>query len=233
MQFLVGTSGYSYKEWKGIFYPEKLPAKEMLSYYAERFTTVEINNSFYRMPKQDVVKSWAEQTPPGFEFVLKASQSITHYKRLKNAEQATDDQLRVGAALGDRQGPLLVQLHPTMKKDVERLDAFLAHINQRLRVAIEVRHESWLEAEVLDCLRKHACVLCVADAEDLPAPELSPTADWGYVRLRRERYADKQLRDWIKRLRAQPWKKAYVFFKHEDTATGPKLAAKFLKLAQA
>jgi uncharacterized protein YecE (DUF72 family) len=203
----------------------------MLSYYAQRFATVEINNSFYRMPKPDVVKSWAEQTPPGFEFVLKASQSITHYKRLKNAEQATDDQLRVGAALGDRQGPLLVQLHPTMKKDVERLDAFLTHINRRVRVAIEVRHESWLEEDVLDCLRKQGCVLCAADAEDLPAPDLSPTADWGYIRLRRETYTDKQLRSWIKRLREQPWEKVYVFFKHEDTATGPELAERFLKLA--
>jgi uncharacterized protein YecE (DUF72 family) len=203
----------------------------MLTYYAERFSTVEINNSFYRLPKEDVVKAWAEQTPAGFEFVLKASQSITHYKRLKEAEEPTDKLIQLAGALGDRQGPLLVQLHPTMKKDVARLDTFLAYIGRRARVALEVRHESWLEDDVLACLKKHAAVLCVADADDLPKPDLTPTADWGYVRLRRERYTSKQLSDWITRLRAQPWTKAYVFFKHEDTATGPKLATRFLKLA--
>ena len=233
MQFIVGTSGYSYKEWKGSFYPEKLPAKDMLGYYAERFSTVEINNSFYRMPKPEVLQAWAAQVSQGFEFVLKAPQSITHYKRLKDAEAPTDDLLDAAAALGKRQGPLLVQLHPNMKKDVARLDAFLNHVGGRAKTAFEFRHESWLDDDVLDSLRAHKSVLCTADADDLPTASLARTADWGYVRLRRPRYTKKQLGNWIDRIKQQDWRKAYVFFKHEDTATGPRFATRFLELVNA
>jgi uncharacterized protein YecE (DUF72 family) len=229
MQFFVGTSGYSYKEWKGTFYPEKLPQKEMLSYYAQRFSTVEINNTFYRMPRASVLESWLEQVPDVFRFVLKAPQLITHRKRLIDAESATDHFLRTASALKERQGPALFQLPPNLKKDLPRLDGFLRFLSET-PAAIEFRHESWFDDEVYDCLRANSCALCVADSDDLQV-ELVSTARFGYVRLRREDYADEHLGEWIKRIKSQDWDTAYVFFKHEDEGTGPKFAARFLHLA--
>ena len=231
MQFFVGTSGYSYKEWKGSFYPEKLPQAQMLPYYAERFAAVEINSSFYRMPSATDLESWAEQVPKGFRFAFKAPQTITHRKRLKNAEEATEFFLQATAALGARRGPLLFQLHPSFKKDLPRLEAFLSTLGKGALAAFEFRHESWFDDEVFDCLRASRCALCVADAEDLPAADLVSTASWGYVRLRRDEYTDASLAQWIKRMKAQGWDQAFVFFKHEDTGAGPKLAARFLELA--
>lgn len=231
MRFFVGTSGYSYKEWKGNFYPEKFPDKQMLSYYAQRFSTVEINNTFYRLPKASVLESWAEQVPEGFRFVLKASQKITHLKRLKGVEDETGYFLRMAAVLKERLGPLLFQLPPNLKKDVPRLETFLALLGHETRAAVEFRHESWFDAEVYDCLRAHACALCVADIDDVPCTDLVSTARWGYLRLRREAYADESLRQWIERLKVQAWDEAYVFFKHEDAGIGPKLATRFLELA--
>jgi len=231
MQFFVGTSGYSYKEWKGSFYPDKLPQKEMLSYYSERFSTVEINNSFYRMPGIDVVESWAQQTPASFRFVLKAPQTITHRKRLKDADEATDHLIQTAFILKERRGPLLFQLPPNFKKDLARLEAFLSMIANRTALVFEFRHESWFDDEVFDCLRSHSCALCVADSDEVPSVDVVSTSDCGYVRLRRESYSDAALRKWIKRLRSQNWEEVYVFFKHEDTASGPRLAARFLELA--
>jgi uncharacterized protein YecE (DUF72 family) len=231
MQFFVGTSGYSYKEWKGSFYPAKLPQKEMLNFYAQRFSTVEINNSFYRMPGESVLESWAGQTPEGFRFVLKAPQAITHRKRLKDAEEPTNQFLQAASTLKGRRGPLLFQLPPNLKKDLPRLEAFLGLINNRAAAAFEFRHESWFDDEVLGCLRANSCALCVADTDDSPCADLVSTAGWGYVRLRRENYADRQLVEWIKKLRSHAWNEAYVFFKHEDAGTGPKFAARFLELA--
>jgi uncharacterized protein YecE (DUF72 family) len=230
MKFFVGTSGYSYKEWKGSFYPEKLPQKEMLSYYAQRFSTVEVNNTFRRMPKLDVVESWAEQVPRDFRFVLKAPQVITHFRRLNDVGEQTEQFLRTAAVLKKRQGPLLFQLPPNFKKDLSRLERFLKTIKKRAPVAFEFRHESWFAEDVYACLRANACALCVADAEELPPAKLVNTASWGFVRLRRERYSKPQLQKWIDRLKALKWKDAYVFFKHEDTGTGPKLAGRFLEL---
>ena len=233
MRFFVGTSGYSYKEWKGSFYPEKLPQKEMLNYYAERFSTVEINNTFYRMPKASVLESWADQVPDSFRFVLKAPQVVTHRKRLKGVEQETDYLLRTAAVLKGRQGPLLFQLPPNLKKDLSRLETFLGLLGEGALVAFEFRHESWFDGEVFACLRENSCALCVADMDDASTTDLVNTAGWGYVRLRREDYTDQQLGEWIKRLRSQAWGEAYVFFKHEDAGTGPKFAARFLELAGA
>jgi uncharacterized protein YecE (DUF72 family) len=231
MQFLVGTSGYSYKEWKGSFYPEKLPQKEMLSFYGKQFSTVEMNNTFYRMPTATVVESWTQQVPKGFRFALKAPQTITHRKRLKGVEQDVDLFQQNASVLKKHLGPLVFQLPPNFKKDLSRLSTLLDQMKEKYRVALEFRHESWFDDEVFDCLRKRSCALCVADAEDLPKPRLTNTASWGYVRLRREAYADKDLKKWIKNLSAQDWKETYVFFKHEDTGTGPKFAARFLELA--
>jgi uncharacterized protein YecE (DUF72 family) len=231
MRFFVGTSGYSYKEWKGTFYPEKLPQKEMLSYYAQRFSTVEVNNTFYRMPSVSVVQTWAQQVPDSFRFVLKVPQTITHHKRLKNAEEDTDYLLRTAAELKERQGPLLFQLPPNLKKDLPRLEAFLRFLGNRTPSAFEFRHESWFDDEVFDCLRANSCALCVADTDDFAHADLISTAGWGYMRLRREVYTDESLGEWIEKLRSQDWDEAYVFFRHEDAGTGPKLAARFLELA--
>lgn len=231
MHFFVGTSGFSYKEWKGSFYPEKLPQKQMLNYYGQRFATVEINNTFYRMPKLSTLEAWAVEVPETFRFVLKASQKITHFKRLKDVEEETEYLLRAAASLKSRQGPLLFQLPPNLKKDLPRLAGFLDLFAPGTPVAFEFRHESWFDGEVFEALRKKGCALCIADWEDTPSSELVRTADWGYVRLRREEYTDKTLGEWIEKLSSHGWKEAYVFFKHEDAGTGPKFAARFLELA--
>jgi uncharacterized protein YecE (DUF72 family) len=231
MDWFVGTSGYAYKEWKGAFYPEKMPAKGMLAFYAERFTTVEVNYTFRQLPRVDTVTSWARQVPETFRFVLKARQVITHFKRLQGAEQETDDFLGLAEALQGRLGPILFQLPPNFKKDVARLAAFLNHVRGRAKVALEFRHESWFDEDVYSCLREHDAALCIADAEDLPAAELIRTTNWGFVRLREEGYTDKSLCKWIDQIRKQGWDRSYVFFKHEDSAAGPKLAARFLELA--
>jgi uncharacterized protein YecE (DUF72 family) len=230
MRLFVGTSGYSYKEWKGSFYPQKLPQTEMLAYYGQRFGTVEINATFYRMPKASVLESWAAQVPEGFRFVLKASQRITHHKRLKGAEDETEYLLRTSAVLKQRLGPLLFQLPPDFKKDLPRLEAFLGLV-AGTRSAFEFRHASWFDDEVFECLRRNACALCVSDAEDSPSADLVRTAGWGYVRLRAEGYTDAALGEWIARLKAQGWDEGYVFFKHEEAGAGPELASRFLDLA--
>jgi uncharacterized protein YecE (DUF72 family) len=232
MQCFVGTSGYSYPKWKGSFYPARLPQKAMLSYYAERFAAVEINNTFYKMPSEADVKSWASQVPRSFRFALKAPQLITHFKRLKDAEEPTARLFETATALKTRLGPILFGLPPNMKKDIPRLQAFLRLLPRKVQAAFEFRHDSWFDAEVYECLRKRKCALCIADAEDLPQAQLIATTDWGYVRLRRENYTKKALAAWANKLRSQPWKETYVFFKHEDTGTGPKFASRFLQLVE-
>jgi uncharacterized protein YecE (DUF72 family) len=228
-KFFAGTSGYGHKEWKGIFYPKGLSDKKMLGYYAEQFSTVEVNYTFRRMPTRSIVRSWAEQVPKSFRFVLKAPQAITHRKRLQNARKETTSFLRVAASLKERQGPLLFQLPPNFKKDVARLEAFLKHVAGRAELAFEFRHTSWFDKEVFDCLKSNAAVLCVAEGDDLPESDLVRTASWGYVRLRDDGYTDRRLRNWVNRINAQKWKQAYVFFKHESTGAGPKLAARFME----
>lgn len=226
----IGTSGYSYPEWKGNFYPEKLAAKDMLRYYAERFPTVEVNNTFYRMPKESVLQGWAEQVPENFRFVIKASQRITHFQRLKECEELLAYLFRVTGSLGSRLGPLLFQLPPNFKKDVPRLEAFFAAMPERRRCAVEFRHASWFDDETFDTLRRHAAALCVSDTGEEPVAPLVATTDWGYVRLRRENFSDTDLKDWARRLREQPWTEAFVFLKHEEEGIGPKLAAQLTKL---
>jgi uncharacterized protein YecE (DUF72 family) len=219
----VGTSGFSYKEWKGSFYPEDLPASEMLRYYAQRLPSVEINNTFYRMPRASMLAQWAEQVPDGFRFALKASQRITHHRRLREASDSVDYFFQVASTLGDRLGPTLFQLPPNFKKDLPRLTDFLGSLPAAAPCAFEFRHESWFDAAVYDALRAAGRALCVAEDEELATP-LEATADWGYLRLRRQDYTEESLRGWAERIRAQPWTEAYVFFKHEDEATGPAFA---------
>jgi uncharacterized protein YecE (DUF72 family) len=228
MEIRAGTSGYSYKEWKGSFYPEKLAPAEMLSYYAARLPAVEINNTFYRMPKREVVEAWAGQVPQGFRFAIKVSQRITHRKRLKEVEEELDYLLGQLEPLGERLGLLLVQLPPNAKKNVERLERFLDHLAGRARAAFEFRHESWGDGEVLDCLRARGAAWVASESTDAEAA-LHETAPFGYLRLRREDYTTPDLTAWVDRLRALPWEEAYIFFKHE--VAGPALADEFNALA--
>src|SRR5215468_10040581 len=231
MKLYVGTSGYSYKEWKGTFYPEDLPDKQMLRFYGERFRSVEINNTFYRMPKASVLEAWANEVPADFKFVLKASQRITHMQRLKDAGDSVSYLLEVSGSLKERLGPLLFQLPPYMEKDATRLSDFLGLLPLDRRVALEFRHQSWFDDEIFGLLRKYHAVLCIAEAENnLEIPFVS-TADWGYLRLRRPDYGDQELSDWMKRVQQQPWKDAFIFFKHEDEGKGPEMAKRFLELA--
>ena len=232
MKLHVGTSGYSYKEWKGNFYPEDLPAKEMLSYYSRRLPAVEINNTFYRLPQATMIENWKEQVPDEFRFSIKATQRITHIKRLNNVVEETKYLLDTSGLLGERLGVVLFQLPPNMKKDSGRFTSFLELLPSDARAAFEFRHESWFDDETFDLLREKDRALVVSDTDDKPLSEIISTAGWGYLRLRRTAYDENDLADWMKRVEDQKWKDAFVFFKHEDEGVGPKLAAQFLKLSE-
>jgi uncharacterized protein YecE (DUF72 family) len=229
----AGTSGYAYKEWEGSFYPDDLRDDGMLAHYASRLPAVEINNTFYRMPRESVVLGWADQVPETFRFVLKATRRITHFGRLKGVESELEYFLQVSQALGARRGPSLFQLPPNMKKDLGRLTAFLALLPDQWRAAFEFRHRSWFEDDVFAALRARNAALCVADQGDGDdATPFVATADWGYLRLRREAYAREDLARWADRIRGPAWTDCFAFFKHEDGATGPALAAGLLALAR-
>ncbi len=231
MRLNAGTSGYSYKEWKGPFYPERLPPKEMLRFYAERLPAVEINNTFYRMPKADVLSSWADQVPEHFRFSIKASRRITHFKRLKDVDEETEYLVRVTGTLGERLGVILFQLPPNMKADLPRLESFLELLPKDLPAAFEFRHDSWRDDKIEQVLADRNLALCVSDSLEKPASVQLPGASWGYLRLRRENYTRADLAAWAQRIQTHGWNHAFVFFKHEDEAAGPKMAAEFLELA--
>jgi uncharacterized protein YecE (DUF72 family) len=226
MNVRVGTSGFSYPKWRGSFYPDKLPEAKMLGHYAQKLSAVEINNSFYRMPSVEVIGRWAAETPPDFRFAIKSPRRITHEKKLADTSAAVT-QLDAGVqALGDKLGPILFQLPPFLKKDLGRLDDFLASLPKRLRPALEFRHASWFSDDVYACLRARSAALCIAESEDLATP-LVATAEWGYLRLRRQDYDRAALASWAERVSPQPWRDTFVFFKHEDEGKGPALAATF------
>lgn len=232
MQILTGTSGYSYKEWLGHFYPEKLPASAMLRYYAERFATVEINNTFYRMPAESVLAHWSEEVPDHFVFTLKAPRRITHEKHLREAEPDVSEFLRRAATLGDKLGVLLFQLPPYLRKDLHRLRDFLAILPSDKRVAFEFRHASWQDDEVYEALHARGAMLCVTDTDEGDTPFVS-TSDSGYVRLRRTGYDDDDLRAWVERIAAQRLARTYVYFMHEDAALGTRFAQRLNELWRA
>jgi len=232
MDVRIGTSGYSYPPWKGSFYPEDLPNARMLAYYGERLPTVEINNTFYRMPTPKTLAQWASQVPPSFRFALKASQRITHQKRLKDAGEPLEYFYRTAFELGARRGPTLFQLPPNLKKDLPRLDAFLALLPADAQAAFEFRHDSWFDETVWAALRARGCALCVAESDELTTP-LVATADFGYLRLRRTAYEGAALAAWAERIRAQPWSRTFVYFKHEEEGVGPRLAAQLTALMAA
>lgn len=231
MSLYVGTSGYFYKEWKGKFYPKELSEKDMLRYYGEQFRTVEINNTFYRMPKPSVLEAWAAEVPVDFKFILKAPQSMTHVKRLKDIGDSVSYFLETAKSLKGRLGALLFQLPPNLKKDLLLLHDFLELLPLDQRVAIEFRNQSWFEDPVFDMLREYQVQLCIAEAEnDLQIPFVS-TANWGYLRLRRSDYSDTELKKWAKQVHGTNWQDAFIFFKHEDEGKGPEMAKRFLELA--
>lgn len=229
MLLSVGTSGYSYKEWLGRFYPEKLPASEMLRYYAERFSTVEINNTFYRMPAESMLAQWSQQVPDPFTFTLKAPKRITHVNRLRESESNVAEFLRRASALGSKLGAILFQLPPYLKKDLPRLKDFLDQLPPGKQTAFEFRSTSWQDDEVYELLRSRAAILCVTDTDEGDTPFVA-TSDCGYVRLRRTHYDDDDLRAWIARIAAKGLPRTYVYFMHEDEALGTKFAQRLDEL---
>jgi uncharacterized protein YecE (DUF72 family) len=230
MQLYLGTSGFSYKEWKGTFYPKELPDREMLAYYAGQLDSVEINNTFYRLPAETLLQSWARQVPESFRFVLKASRRITHIKKLKDCAEEVRYLFDTAGTMGEQLGAVLFQLPPSFAADPERLAAFLRLPPPGARTAFEFRHPSWDSPEIRALLAEKGAALCLADTDELPITEIRATADWGYLRLRGTSYGEEQLRAWVQKVRAQPWKVAYVFFKHEEAGAGPALAETFRRL---
>ena len=223
----TGTSGFSYKEWKGHFYPDKLPANRMLEYYSRRLSSVEINNTFYRLPRAEMLEKWASQVPDDFAFVLKASRRITHMKRLKDADDPLDYLTRTAVgALGDRLGPILFQLPPYLRVDVAQLRDFLEIVPEDVRAAFEFRHESWFGEAVYQALADHGAALVTADTGEGEAPVVE-TASFGYARLRRPGYGEDELAEWAAALARPEWSDVFVFFKHEDEGAGPRMAAGF------
>ena len=219
MKLLAGASGYSFKEWKGSFYPGDMKPEGMLGFYSARLPTVEINNTFYRMPKTEMLAHWAAITPAAFRFAIKASRRITHFAHIKPAAADSVTFLyRSLNALGDKRGPVLFQLPPVLKKDLARLRAFLELLPPDHRAAFEFRHDSWFADDVYDTLKAAGAALCLSEREDNAPPPLVETAPWGYVRLRLETYADADLEHWARRLAQTKWSEVYAYFMHEPTA---------------
>jgi len=228
MKWWAGTSGFSYKEWKGVFYPQDLASTKWLNYYATKLNAVEINNTFYRFPKKSMLEGWSEQVGARFRFVLKAPKRITHYRALKDCEQDTKDFCALAQTLGPRLGAILFQLPPTLPGDPERLEKFLAVVPESTPCAFEFRHASWIEEDVLQLLKARNCALCICDTDEVPNPKIISTADFGYIRLRKEEYTDAEIAWWKEKIGKAGWKQVFVFLKHEDGATGPKLAKQFM-----
>jgi uncharacterized protein YecE (DUF72 family) len=227
----VGTSGYNYDEWRGSFYPEDLPDNRMLAFYAERFDTVEINYTFYRMPTVRVLQAWGKETPEGFIFSLKAPRRITHDLRLRDAADPVTDFCETSHALKTKLGVLLFQLPPFLKKDSARLEDFLHQLPPGTRAAFEFRNASWFADDVFECMRRFNVALCVSESEQRDTP-LEITADFGYFRLRKPDYTDADLAQWAQRLQAAAprWQDTFVYFKHEAAGKGPELAARLREI---
>jgi uncharacterized protein YecE (DUF72 family) len=228
----AGTSGYAFKEWKGSFYPAEMKDEGWLGYYASRFSTVEINNTFYRLPKEHVLQEWAAQVPEDFTFGIKASQRITHHARLKpESASAVEFLMKNTSTLGSRLGPILFQLPPNLKKDAPRLRAFLATLPEGRRYTIEFRNESWFDDETFGLLRERDVAMCIGEQDDFQCP-VQATASWGYLRLHRLDYSDAQLGEWAARVTGQGWSEAFVYFKHDETpgaGSGPPAVDAFIE----
>jgi uncharacterized protein YecE (DUF72 family) len=230
MKIHVGTSGFAHKEWKGKFYPEKISPKDMLRFYAGRLNTVEINNTFYHMPKESVLLSWAAQVPDDFVIALKAPQVITHIRQLRNVFEETEYLFKTLSVLGRKLGPVLFQFPKSFRANAPALEDFLPLIPADTACAFDFRSPTWLEGGGPDLLRKKGCSWCIEDTDEKPVQEIISTANWGYLRLRRSDYTDAGLSEWVERVLSQKWEKAFVYFKHEDEAKGAELAMRFQEL---
>ena len=230
MKILAGTSGFAFKEWKGPFYPAKMKNDEMLGFYAGKFPVVEINNTFYRLPKEAVLLDWAAQVPDGFTFAIKASQRITHFARLKpESADAVTYLLKVTAALGPKLGPILFQLPPNLKKEYDRLAAFIATLPDGPKYTIEFRHESWFTDDVFELLRSRDIPMCIVEQPEFASPVVA-TASWGYARLHRFDYDAARLAEWAARIAGMQWTNAFVIFKHDEgVGSGPPAVDAFMK----
>lgn len=226
----VGTSGFQYAEWKGKFYPEDLATAKMLAFYAQQFSTTEINYTFHRIPSAKTIENWKLQTPANFRFGLKAPQKVTHFARLRDCSDTMRYFHDVTSSLGEKLGPVLFQLPPNFKKDIVLLADFVNCLPAGLRAAFEFRHESWFGDDVFEALRSRGAALCVADMEEITTPPVA-TAGYGYLRLRREDYNSKDVLRWAEFVRQQSaaWSDVFIYFKHEDAAVGPRLAKEMIK----
>jgi uncharacterized protein YecE (DUF72 family) len=230
MKIYVGTSGFAHKEWKGKFYPEKISPKDMLRFYAEHLNAVEINNTFYHMPKESVLTSWAGKVPDDFVFALKAPQVITHMRQLRNVFEQTEYLFRSLSVLARKLGPVLFQFPKSFHADRPALEDFLPLIPGTASCAFDFRSSTWLEGGILDLLREKGCSWCIEDTDENPVEKMISTAPWGYLRLRRSDYTDVKLSQWAERILSQKWERAFIFFKHEDEAKGPEIAMRFNEL---
>lgn len=225
----IGTSGFQYPEWKSAFYPSDLPAKRMLSYYAERFNSTEINYSFRQIPSTATLSRWNDATPPRFKFSFKAPQRVSHYARLKGCADIFLELVNSVSAMKRKAGPILVQLPPNFKKDASRLVGFLGEVADSGKLAFEFRDTSWFDDEIYSILSKHNAALCIAESEDLSTPP-AVTANFGYLRLRREDYTPKEIDRWAEFIRSRTaWKESFIYFKHEEKAVGPKFARRMMR----
>ncbi|MEO7933130.1 MAG: DUF72 domain-containing protein [Chthoniobacterales bacterium] len=229
MKHWIGTSGFQYPEWKGTFYPETMPVSKMLPFYAERFSTTEINYSFRRIPSPKTIQGWSDATPARFKFSLKAPQKVTHFAKLRDSADTLNYFESIIAMLGEKRGVVLFQLPPTFQKDAVLLDDFLRDVPISMRVAFEFRHASWFDDAVFQTLRSHNAALCIAESADLSTPP-EVTADFGYLRLRREDYTTTDIRKWAETIQktSSQWSEAFIYFKHEESGVGPKFARQMI-----
>jgi uncharacterized protein YecE (DUF72 family) len=225
LRIWTGTSGFQYPEWKGSFYPDDLPLKRMLPFYAEQFSSTEVNYSFRRIPTEKTLSNWNSLTPPDFRFSFKAPQKVTHFARLRDCGETVSFFAQSLSILGEKVGAILFQLPPDFTKDSARLSEFLKIMPSSIKPAFEFRHESWFDDEVFSILREHNAALCLAENEDLATPRIA-TASFGYLRLRREDYTPAALNSWADFVLEQKkvWADAYIYFKHEERGVGPKFA---------
>src|SRR5262249_50201980 len=231
MNTWLGTSGFQYAEWKGNFYPEDLPAAKMLPFYAERLSTTEINYTFHRIPSAKTIENWKQLTPEKFRFALKAPQKITQFAKLRNCADTLRYFYDIVSALGEKLGPVLFQLPPNFKKDTFVLVDFVNCLPEKMHAAFEFRHDSWFADDVLAALKARNVALCIADTEKLETPKIA-TADYGYLRLRREDYNNNDIQRWTAFVREKGghWTDAFIYFKHEEAGIGPKLAGEMIAL---
>lgn len=216
-ELFIGTSGYSYPQWKGTFYPSDLPNARMLEYYSGIFRTTELNNTFYRFPSVSALEGWRSTTPDGFRFSVKANQRITHHGRLKDVEETTRDFVDRCGELGDRLGVILFQLPPYLKRDDGRLADFLDALPPGARYAMEFRDEGWFDDAVFDRLSDAGVALCLAEADELAPPRVV-TADFAYLRLRKERYSEAELTGWSGWIdeRLSEGRDVFAYIKHDE-----------------